>query len=436
MAFQLNVNAPKGLSSNQLRHPTPPSRFDPSDPLNYKTYQDFINAGQAQYAPDLAGLFGKTEKDLADYQAGLENIDYMARGEGIDSAAGLSAVGAYDPSQLSYMMPDGTVKDLPYKSTEFNAFSGTTDPVTGKQVGGYQAPEEYQAFQYQTPEIADIQNVQGMSDALWDTQAAGQREKIGQQFADTEAKMKQAAIQTQARPEQMAALLANQGIEQSKAQTAAQNALDVQRAQQNIGLASTMQALQAQRGTQQAQLEAANQEAQAQELAKKYGLDVDAARYIVAQKTEEQTAQQGEERFKTGLEQQKRETEQSERQKAYESQYGLAQDVAQAKMADWQAKNAAALDAANARLQGQQAASQNAAQQATYQSNMTPEGRAAEQQNKGKYTTAWQQSNKDNAAKQQATSSARSGATPMPTSGSSISINKAAANTALPARRA
>lgn len=407
------------------------------------------------FSPNLKEQFGKTERMLGQYSGDLGKWkDPLTQGPQMtyntydpvtgkltgtskptsDLSAGLRDVGAYqqqdylyDPSLYEYKAPE-------YAQTDYQGYETFKAAAPGEYQGTqydfaqqYKAPDAYQAFQYETPEIADLERVNPVADEIWAGRQAAEMEGIGQQYADTRERMKQAAIQTAARPEQMAALEANLGIEEGKARTAAQRELDFQRAQQGVGIAQTEQALQAQKATTAAQMQAATQEQQAQEMANKYGLDVDAARYIVQQQASQQQAQAAENqaafganlgrakelagqqmtqqqaqaaenqyrtqkaaddaKFQLGLKQAQAEAQAGEYEKAYQSRYGLAQDTAQTAMAQSEAQKAAYYDYLNAQLQGQQAQSQNAAQQATYQTNLSQEERGAQKGEQEKYAT-------------------------------------------------
>lgn len=402
-----------------------------SSPRPGETWDDYRKRMGYEYAPLPGESFEESQKRLEQYYAELPKLKQMAeQGPGLKELAP-----AYTAFEDLYKPLESYTGIMPYEQSKFD-YADTYaknapapyEKTTYDFLDKYQAPEAYTAAQFDRPDVGQLERVSPIAENVWSGREAAEKEKIAQQFADTREQVKQAAIQGQARPEQVAALMANLGVEENKAMIDAQRQLDFQRANQAVGIAQQEQTLGLQRGTTQAQLGLQAQEAQAQEMAKKYGLDIDAARYIVnqsqaqqaaqaaenaqkwgldidaaknlaAQQAAQQTAQAGEQRYgqewakgeratAMGLEQAQREAQAAEREKAWQSAYGRSQDVNQQAMADWQAKNAAYTDYVNAQLQGQQAASQQAAQTGTLYSNLTPEERNARNREAGDFNKA------------------------------------------------
>jgi hypothetical protein len=410
-----------GNAGEPIKTWTDPKTGTVYDAYNHPIQQGGPKGGGAPVAPKMfaspeVGQAFETSQNWLDVYG--ENIpQYTPLG---DLSAGLERVGAYkefdwqpiDYERQSYEETPFTYAES-YQAPE--AYQAAQFDFTGK----YQPPEAYQATQYQMPEIADIERLQPSQDEFWAGREASEREKTAQRFADTRERIKESAVQGGARPEQMAAIEANLGIEENKAQTEALRNLDIERAREKLQIGQQEQQLAAGKATTQAGMDLQTQELAAQEMAKKYGLDIENARYLVQQDVAQQQAQageaskkygfdveaaqfktgltkaeqeaqsaekkygfeaeRGEERFGAGLSQYEQEQKAAEKQKAYESKYGLAQDVAQTDLAKWQAEQQAKYDRANAILQGEQAASQTAAQLGTYETNLTPEERAAQQ---------------------------------------------------------
>lgn len=290
--------------------------------------------------------FQKAGEGITKYEESLAPLQEMVLKE--DLSKGIAGT-EYTP--FDWQKPEYTPVD--YQKTDYTF------------ADEYQSPEAYQAAQYTMPDLKTI------SDDLWAGQEAASRERVAQQYGDTRERMREELLRNPGRAEQAAALMATIGEQEAAAQTAAQRDLAFGRAQSELGVNQA-----------QAQLKLQAEEAQAREMANKYGLDIDAARYLVQQNAAQQAAQaaenqfattygQGEARYQTGLEQALQEQKAAEAQKAYQAEYGQQQDLAQMKLAQNEAQRAAQLDYANAMLQAQQAQSQQAAQQATYQTNLT-----------------------------------------------------------------
>lgn len=324
-----------------------------SDPVEATDFQARPPTPTGLGESDVRRAFEESKGGIQTYEQSLDALKNLGIKE--DLARGIAGV-KYTP--FNWQTPD-------YESVEYT-------PTEYTFAKDYQAPAEYEAAQYTMPDL------EGISSDVWGGQEAAMRERVSQQYDDTRERMREELLRNPARAEQAAALMANVGEQETAAQIAAQRDLAFQRAQSDIGVATT-----------QAQLKMQAEEAQAQEMAKKYGLDVDAARYIVQQQAAQQTAQagenqyattyqQGEERYKTGLAQALQEQQAAEAQKVYQAKYGQQQDIAQMKLAQEEANRAAKLDYANALLQGQQARSQQAAQTATYVTNLTEGERGAQ----------------------------------------------------------
>lgn len=276
----------------------------------------------------------------------------------------------------------------------------------------YAPPERYQGYQFRLPEISELERVQPVAEDIWSARAAAAGEATGERFGDIRERTRDEIIRSGMGSEQAAAVMANLDVQEEKARRESQRDIDIARAGQAVGISQQEQQLGLQRGTAQAGLEAQTQERQAQELATRYNLDIDAARYMVQQQAGQQQLAGGERRFgqefglgerrygfQTGLEEARYgasqrqwgvEQEAAEKEKAWQSRYGRSQDVAQTSMAQQQADWGRKLDYWNAVLQGSQAAAQQAAQQATYAQNL-PEGERKDiQKQKQEYQT-WEQ---------------------------------------------
>lgn len=267
----------------------------------------------------------------------------------------------------------------------------------------YQAPDDYEAFQFSQPEVDDIQSVEPMADQMWNTKKQIAQDEVGDRYKGILQRTRDEIIRTGRRPEQSAAVLSNVEFEKEKAIRDERRRLDVEQATQNVGIKQKEQELGLQRGLAVAGMDADTQERMANELAKTYGMSLDAARYMVQQNAAQQSAQAGENqaaqgfasdaaakeyaanmgesrygyeqgvegaRYSSAQDQWTKEQEAAEREKEWQSQYGLAQDLTQAQQSQWQADQAAKIDQWNAQMQGIGAAQTGAAQQATYWSNL------------------------------------------------------------------
>lgn len=302
---------------------------------------------------DVEAGFGTAGEKLKSYEeslAPLQDIGYTTE----DLTKLISDVN-YTPFDWEANQP--TYNETPYEKTTYDF------------ADQYVAPEAYEATQYSMPDI------EGVSESAWGAEGAGLREKTAQQYADTREQMREELLKNPARREQAAALMANVGQDEAAAQIAAARDLAIEKAKSDVETAKA-----------QAQLTLSAEEAQAAELANKYNLDIDAARYLVSQAQAQETAQaaenqyattyqSGEEKYKTSLAQTLAEEKAAEEQKKYESEYGQAQDIAALTQSSKEAEQAAQVDYANALLQAEEAASTQAAQQATYQTNLTEEER-------------------------------------------------------------
>ncbi len=394
-------------------------------------------ADNTPYLPNLPASFAATQDALAKYYAALEAPKSVG-----DLTEGLTEVGpyqAYDWSTAGQQLLEGyqpptysaqTYQPMGgYQATPYQAFGAYT-PFAYNFADQYEAPEAYTPFQYTAPEMGDIASVSPLAEEIWGTKRTTAAEDIDQQFDDVRERTRDELIRTGKRPEQAAAILANIEFQQQKAKQARLNQIDVQEAEQKVGIAQTEQQLGFQKSLKEAEFDAATQENTAQELAQKYNLDIDAARYMVKQQAEQQQLEAGETgkaydtglaesqygqefakgekqygyeqaaaenkfgqefnkgekqyafekgaeeaKYQAALKQWLEEQKAVESEKAWQTKYGMAQDVAQTKMSQSQADNAAKLDYANALLQGQQAQAQAGAQQATYTTNLTEEER-------------------------------------------------------------
>lgn len=325
------------------------------------------------YRPDLKSSFNSDNEWLSAYGKSLGTNPSQIE----DLSKGLTNVGAYkgvnwqeiqDRLQSEYNAPT-------YNSTNYDLNSQ------------YTAPDPYQAYDFNAPTIENITDVQPVSDSIWEAQGAKSSEDIGNRYQDLRTQARDELIRTGKRPEQSAAILSNLGIKEEEARRSADRDLAIEKAKQGVGIAQQTQSLNAARGTAQAGLDASAQENMAKELATKYNMDVDAARYMVSNYIQENQLNSQEnqtkysidteaERYKSAQDQWAAEQDAAEKQKEYQSKYGLAQDVAQTKMADYQANQASKMDYWNALLQGGEAARTGAAQESTYWTNLTKEERA------------------------------------------------------------
>ena len=273
----------------------------------------------------------------------------------------------------------------------------------------YQMPEEYQQFQYYTPEVAEIESVDPLASEIWGAKKSQAMEDVTNQFADIKRKTQEELIRTGRRPEQAAAVLANIEFEEQKARDRAQRALDIEEAQQKVGIAQTEQGLKAQRGEFEAGLNVGTQERQAGEGQFGYG-------QTWAQTQWKQAVDEANKRFgyETSLEKERylaaqrqwiAEQEAAEQEKQWQSEYARSQDKAQTEMAKWEANKNAQIDQWNAILQGGTQAGQTAAQEATYATNLTEDerGKARDEAKKQETYTAAMQNQKPTVTKTQPT---------------------------------
>lgn len=272
----------------------------------------------------------------------------------------------------------------------------------------YAAPSSYQAYDYRTPEIEELERVQPISDDIWNLRRTEATEDVSNRFRDIKQRARDELIRTGRRPEQTAAVMAGLDVEEDRAKREEERRIAIERAQQGVGIAQQEQQLALQRGTSQASLESETQEREAQELAKTYGFNIDAARYLVDQYRQQQQAQAGErqfaytsdaaeadrryraaveaaqykyqtgteaERYKSAMQQWAEEQKAAEAEKAWQSKYAQAQDIASARQTQWGDTQAAKIDRWNALMQGTGASQTGAAQEATYWTNLTDKER-------------------------------------------------------------
>lgn len=395
------------------------------------TYEQYLAEQGGMYAPDVAAAFGATDKQLKEYEADVAKAKGMAGGLRLQDLAPSytafdklyqplkSYTGVMPYEQAKYSFADTYAEKAPqdYEKTQFDFankyqapeeyqaaqynFADQYAPEEYKAAqfdyaNQYVAPEEYQAAKYNMPEIEGIEKVQPIAEDIWAGRETSEREKIAQQFADTRERVKQAAIQGQMRPEQLAAIEANLGVEESKALTGAQRDIDFERAKQGVGIAQTEQALKATRGGQQAALDIRSQELQAQEMAKKYGLDIDEARYRVQQQASQQTEQAGETAKAYGLNiaNQQFKTQQVAAQQEAQAQemakkYGLDIDAARYTVQQQAAQEEAQAKENQAKYGlDLQSAKELATQQAAQQTAQAGELKAGQEWAKGERATA------------------------------------------------
>lgn len=261
------------------------------------------------FAPNVGQAWADSGDALSRYNAAIKPYQQIGGLENL-----LTAVGPY--------------KEFQWKAPQY------TSPV-------YNAPAAYQPYNF---------NVKGLSDEQWGKRKAEARERVSKNFSGTRERVMDEMLRSPTRQSQAAALMAGLGAQETQMQDESGRALDIEQANQAV------------------ELERWRQEKEASELASKYNLDTDAARYMVQRDTEES-------RFKAGMSQWLQEQQAAEKQMAYQSRYGLAQDRAQTRMQEWEANRAANTDYQNALLQGQQAATQRFAQGGTYLTNLTDKER-------------------------------------------------------------
>jgi len=305
------------------------------------------SSSSGAYVPNVGGAFDYSQQQLQNYYGSLQKP-----GQAPDLTTNLENVGSYQPWQ--------------WEQPDYNA-------PTYEKMGDLTTPE-MERTTYTQPQIGEVQSVAPMSEALWTGQETKGRENIAQQYKDTQTKVMDELRRTRNRPEQAAALLANLGVQQEAAQRSAQQEVALQKAQQNIGIGQQEQQLNLQRGTSLASIGLTAEQAQAAERqnAAQYGLTAEQAKYGAAQGENRYAYEAGtsEAQYQAGLQQWQQEQQAAEAQTAYQSQYALAQDVTQAQQQQFETQQAANYDYANAMLQGQQAASQQASQLGTYFTNL------------------------------------------------------------------
>jgi len=360
------------------------------------------SAKAAPYAFDPTTAFGGSQDWLNRYSAAIPAEATPAP----DLQQYINAVGPYQcfywataGAELlnnykapTYQTPDYVAAN-PYQKTNYNF------------ADSYQAPSAYQSFNFHDPNVDDVQSVQPISDQIYEEERTRGKEDISNRYKDIASQARDELIRTGKRPEQSASVLANIAMKADEEKRANERDLAISRAQQDVGIAQNEQGLKLQRGLAVAGMDQQTQESMAQELAKTYGMSVDAARYMVQQQQAQQTAQAGENqyaygtdateaarktgfnteesqygysaatdaaRYQSALEQWTKEQEAANAQQVWQSQYGQAQDQTQTALSQWQAGQAAKIDQANMLMQGTGAAQTGAAQQATYWTNLNP----------------------------------------------------------------
>ena len=376
---------------------------------NLNPEQQAIKDSPLVYSPDIGGAFDKTDEWNQRYSDAISGgFDPLKVSELADSYKAYGWGDTVDPVTGEVVQGKGSQLLSEYKAPTYDSAEyEMPDAYKGYEydfANQYEAPDAYQSFDYQMPDIEGIQSVQPMSEGIWDAQAAKANEAVTAQFGDIKQRTRDELIRTGKRPEQAAAIMANLELEEQKARQVAGRDLNIEEAKQNVGIAQTEQSLGAQRGEFSAGMDAKTQEKQAQEMAQKYGMDIDSARYKVQQEASQQQLLAGEGKaanesafaqtswkqsvdeankrfgYETSLEKERylaaqkqwiAEQEAAESEKQWQSEYGRSQDQASIDMAKWQAENAAKLDEWNATLQGGTQAGQTAAQKATYDTNLT-----------------------------------------------------------------
>lgn len=288
------------------------------------------------YAPDVEGAFGYSQSKLDDYFRDVQG-------------AGYTPIGDYLGRDLTSYLEDVG----PYQGYDWANPADFYDAPTYTALEGYERPElERTEF--------GVDSIEPIAEGIYGGQIAASREGIARSYDDVRTRMMDEIYRTQARPEQAAALLAELGVDQSAAQQAAKRDIQFQQAQSELGIRQAEQGM-----ALQAQQAAAAERAQA-------------AQYLMgAQQYEEGRRQYGYEQdranrqYEAGLQQWYQEQQAAEGQSEYQSRYGLAQDLASTAMNQYETDRAAQYDYYNAVLQGQQAATQQASQAATYETNLS-----------------------------------------------------------------
>lgn len=291
------------------------------------------NGKQPIFMPDVSQSFNQASSGLDRYNQSLQDPGKVG-----SLTQGLKDVGAYQAYD--------------WQKPEYDT-SGLTAP-------------DMERTTYDTPQIDQLSQVDPVAEAAYNAQKSMSRESIGKQFDDTRTRMTDELARTRSRPEQAAALLATLGNDQARAQQMAEQEIGFKQAQEKVGIAQQEQQLGLNRSTSLAGL---NQEAQAKQAAERQ----QHAAFLQSQ----YDTGLGESKYKTGLNQAFQEEQAGEAEKAYQSKYGLAQDVAQGKLQEFETNRGAKTDYQNALLQGQQAATQKAGQESTYVTNLTEDERNA-----------------------------------------------------------
>lgn len=304
-----------------------------------------INDANKVYAPDLEKSFDISRGALYDYLASTS--EPFEKLEGLDSE--IKKVGPYQAF-------DWKIPDYEYKDYEV--------------LQGYERPE-LERTQFSGPQIRDVEDLEPIAEGLYDARMAEGRERTSQQFADTRQRMMDELRRSRSRPEQAAALLAQLGRDEETAQTRNENAVRFQQGQEKLGLAQRAQELGINRDVQASGLNLQTQQSQADERSR-------AAQQLLANQQFEQGERRygyeqdiAKDKFDLGMQQWLQEQQANERAKAYDSRYGMAQDMTELRKGEWEANRAAHYDHLNAKLQGQNAATNQASQAATYYTNLS-----------------------------------------------------------------
>lgn len=311
----------------------------------------------------------------------------------------LSNVGAYEgydftnPLTGKYDEAGNLIEGSKYEAQRYDPYQYD---INTDYASMYNAPDAYEAFQFDTPEIAGLERVTPLSQEMYQGQQEQAKKNIARQFGDAESMIQQSVAASQTRPEQVAALMAQLGVDRSSALTEAQQDIAFEQANQELGIAQQEQALEAQRASQQANMAQTTQESQAQELAAKYGYDIDDARYLVelGQKTaEDEFAVQGakaeegrygyesnvdQDRYVNDLYQSYEANKANEGMNAYESQKELATDLLDIDKYGYEAKAGSRYDEANLATQTGSAAGEQFATGTNYLETDTGSGNYAD----------------------------------------------------------
>ncbi len=388
-----------------------PYAFDPT--MAFSNEEDWLQ----RYSDSIPG----SPEPAPDLTRDLRNAGTY---KGFDWAkAGDELMGGYQPPE--YVAADYIAAPT-YQKTQYSGtspYQKTNFDFSDK----YQPPDEYQAFGFTQPDVADVQKVQPLADSVWNAKKQDAFDAVDTRYNDIAQRTRDELIRTGKRPEQAAAVMQNLDIEREKAKREESRKLDIAQADQTVGISQKEQELGLQRGLAVAGMDTQTQENMAAELSKKYGYSLDDARYVVDQYAKQQEAQAGEnksaydasaaedrykfeaekgenqyaneaetkeatrqydasvneakygyeagteaERYDTGMDQWFKEQQAAEAEKEWQSKYGAAQDIAQAKQTQWQDEQAAKTDQWNAIMQGAQQAGTSAAQQGTYWTNLEP----------------------------------------------------------------